>query len=927
MYKSQQYLIAFLTILLASFLSIAQNFGFKSYQFDTDDGLPSSEIYDLHEDIYGNIWLATDRGIVKYDGYEFKSYDTKDGLANLVNFSFQPMNDDTFCVNGLDGSLSYWNGNSFEPFAFNDTLKDLRASKGSWFDFIGFHNNTIYFQHITSHNWRIIFPVYSINICDGTTTIHGEEIISFLNNIPQTDQIIKRRINIAKNKKAINDLMKKNNIPYLNQIHFQWDTENKFKAFRNMNTDIIGLYVDENKNEWVTTKAGVFSFENRSLTIEPSIHFKGIGVTSISKSKNGSLWVTSTDNGIFHVPNFAIKKYQPKDWIDGETFYKLKIVDDGLLAMSEKGMHFLLTKNQLKRQIDYTVVSSYFLNAKTKNTNTSIHNYKEAFNSLLLKNKKFLVFNSTGFDLSANGKRTAQLKYGFRTLSVTTDHKENIWIATSEGLFKWTPDYEKTTPNLVSVQGIEDFRVNDVKTDNNGIWLATPKFGLVYKKDAQEHIFKHEKLKNKVLHAVFKQNDSTLWLGSNKGLLKVKYRFNKETPVIEYIELSTIKDGLISNYINDITFWDDEIWLATDKGLCHFQPDKLYTKPIIPSLKIDFIETNTKQSSHKKHITLQPNENDVTIHYTGISHNKPKKGFYRYKINDKSWVETNERKVSFLDLNHGEYTFKVQCRSDNSQWSNTQQIVFKIEPHFLERIWFKVFTVCSAFIVIFLVILRYKKNWQKKLENENRLRKSELTTLRNQMNPHFMFNSLTAIQGLIYKGEKLEANMYIGEFSRLMRKSLEYSKLENISLEEEIQFIENYLELEKKRFKALFEYIITVDSELSKSSLQVPPLLIQPLLENAIKHGFRGADENKLIEISIQKHQHINDIFEVTIKDNGNGFHLKHLSNSSKSMGLGIVKDRIGLIRENFNNKEVAFHIESELGKGTIIRLLLPLNT
>ncbi len=921
MLKKQLYIFLFLAILLGFSFSTAQNFGFKSYQFDTDDGLPSSEIYDLHEDFHGNIWLATDRGIVKYNGYEFRTYDTKDGLANLVNFSFQPMGDGTFWVNGFDGTLSYWNGTAFKPFAFNTELKSLRPDKKRWFDFIGVREDTLFLQLIVSNYWDITFPIYSVNVCDGSIKTHNEDALNLLYDSKQNDQIIKRRVNIARNIKTIKDSLK-NNWRKIRLTHFQWDDQNKLKSLRNIGIDIIGLYIDEHNNEWVATRLGVLFFKNGDLSAKPTVLFKGIGVTSISKSKDGSLWVTSTDNGLFHVPNIHIKKYKPDGWIEGETIYKLKKVKGYLLALSEKGNIFSLDKNQLTNWNDNNTGESSFNNKELKKENSQF----SIFQALPLKNKQFLVYTPTGFEIKTNLRISYSLKYKFKTLSTTIDSNENLWIATTEGLFKWATPYKKTEPKIIPVQGIEDFRVNDIKIDKEGTWLTSPKFGLVYRSDTLEHVFNHEKLEDKTLHSTFKLNDSILWVGSNRGLLKIKHRFENGLPIIDKVDLFTIRHGLISNYINDISFWNDEVWLATDKGLCHFKPNQLSVASIIPSLKIDFIETNLRKKIKSKYVTFQHNENDVTIYYTGISHNKPEKGFYRYKINDRPWTETNERKVSFLNLNHGEYTFKVQCRSDHSEWSDTEQLIFTIAPHFLEQSWFKALMMFSILLIIFLWILRYKKNWEKKLDNENRLRRSELTTLRNQMNPHFMFNSLTTIQGLIYKGEKLEANAYIGNFSRLMRKSLEYSKLENISLEEEVQFIENYLELEKKRFKTLFEYQIIVDPELSKNMLQVPPLLIQPLLENSIKHGFRGTDKNKLIEIIIQKHL-TNTIFEVIIKDNGVGFDLTHVSNSNKSMGLGIVKDRIHLIRENCNIKEVSFQIESEIGKGTIIRLFLPLNS
>jgi len=916
-------LFMFLATILVSNLAMGQNFDFQCYQFDTDDGLPSSEIYDQYEDPVGNIWLATDRGVVKYNGYNFITYDMKNGLANLVNFSFQPVGDGTFWVNGLDGSLSYWDGQSFEPFPFNSAVKNIRPNKKSWLDFLGINDDLLFLHIISSNSTEITLPIYSVNICNGIINTHGEGFWDLLTNSKQSDQIIKRRINIIRNNKTVQDSIK-NDI--ISQTHFQWDSLNQLKRTKFIGTRISGLYIDKNGGEWVTTNAGVLYFKNGNLSVEPIVFFKGVGVTSISESKNGSLWITSTDNGLFHIPNINIHKFRPKGWAEGETAYNLKNTGDYLLGRSEKGKIFLLDKNLSNSSGNNVHEVTDFNSTQSNRVNVSLSDSDFLFGVLPLENGNFLKYNTTGFYITSDLHKTTIPKYKFRALSSTKDTDETLWIATTEGLFKWETDYERTHPELVSIQGIKELRVNDVKSDRSGVWATTPRFGLVYKTEFEEHIVKHEKLRDKILHSVFKQNDTTLWVGSNRGLHKIKYGFNDEIPSIENIEVFTITHGLMSNYINDVTFWNDEIWLATDKGPCHFKPNQLSSISTIPSLQIDYLEAKNNKQETLHQIILNHNENDVSIAYTGISHNKPKKGFYRYKINDKPWKSTNERKVSFLDLNHGDYKFLVQCRSDSGIWSTTESLVFTVKPHLLEQFWFRAVAVFLLCIIVFLIIRLYRKGWKKKLENENRLRRSELTTLRNQMNPHFMFNSLTALQGLIYKGKKQEANVYIGNFSRLMRKSLEYSRLENISLEEELQFVKNYLELEKKRFKELFEYQIIMDPELTKTSPQIPPLLIQPLLENAIKHGFRRTSDNRQIEMVFKQHD-INYVLEVIIKDNGVGFDLNDLSRSTKSMGLGIVKDRINLIRENSKVKEVSFHIESELGKGTIIRLMLPLNS
>ena len=924
MFRLSRYLLIFAIILFVSETSSGQIFDFRYEQFDTDDGLPSSEIYDLYEDPNKNIWLATDRGIVKYNGYEFVTYDTNDGLANLVNFSFQPVGDGSFWVNGLDGSLSFWDGSSFRPFGFNSALKEIRPRKNSWFDFLGLQGDKLFLQLVSASNKHIDFPLYSVNVKDGTVTEHGEGFWTPLDARKDEDLLVKRRINIIKNRNAVRDSIDKLKGARISTTHFQWDSLNRLKRVRYIGDIITGFNVSRDKSEWITTPSGVFHFEKGDLSKQPTVFFNGIGVTYVHESEDGSLWITSTDNGLFHVPNIDIRQFRPNGWAEGEAIYRMDIIEGILMGRSEKNKIFFVDRDLSSlycsrsngEEFDY----SHLQDATIDELNGACGNL---LGLVELDNKRLLNYNTRRFGIVNSKLEPLGPIYEHRVLSAIKDKNGILWIATTEGLFNWDVTNTPTTPKLTSVQENEYLRVNDVEADRDGIWVATPKYGLIYKTETFEHKLEHDKLTEGVFTSIFKQSDSTLWVGSNRGLIKIKYGFDNDVPEIQKAERFTTAHGLISNYINDVTFWNGELWLATDEGLCHFNPDHLKPITTTPELEIDYLEAKNETFEVKNRINLSRDRNDINIAYTGISHNKPKSGFYRYKINDEPWVSTNERKVSFLDLNHGKYFFSVQCRSDSGIWSETKSLTFTIQPHFLEQLWVKVAMAFMLAVLTFLFTRRYRKNWKRKLENENRLRRSELNTLRNQMNPHFMFNSLTAIQALIYKGSKNEASDYIGDFSSLMRKSLEYSRLENISLDEEIQFIESYLQLETKRFKKLFEYRIEVDRELDRYKIQVPALLIQPLLENSIKHGFRGIKKNGQIEVTFKEH-HLDEIFEIVIMDNGTGLNLTSSSDSNESRGMGIVKDRISLIRENSRIKEVSFHVESEMGKGTLIRLLLP---
>jgi len=188
------------------------------------------------------------------------------------------------------------------------------------------------------------------------------------------------------------------------------------------------------------------------------------------------------------------------------------------------------------------------------------------------------------------------------------------------------------------------------------------------------------------------------------------------------------------------------------------------------------------------------------------------------------------------------------------------------------------------------------------------------------MNPHFIHNALNSIQNYIFRGDPENANYLLSRFSKLMRSSLKLSKLEYITIETEIEFLENYLELEKMRFEDKFDYIIDLESP-DLNQMKIPPLLIQPLMENSIKHGFDGKTTGKLtLEITADT-----DYVTITVKDNGKGYKPSQKEESSDPSALKIIRDRLNIINQGATKKS-AFTIKSinkDGKRGTIATLKL----
>ncbi|MBX3254824.1 MAG: histidine kinase [Chitinophagaceae bacterium] len=275
------------------------------------------------------------------------------------------------------------------------------------------------------------------------------------------------------------------------------------------------------------------------------------------------------------------------------------------------------------------------------------------------------------------------------------------------------------------------------------------------------------------------------------------------------------------------------------------------------------------------------------------------------------WVPNHfDANVIWLQqLSPGKYTLYLRYAF---QRQTINSFSFTITPAWHQTAWFKVIAgVLSVLAVMSVYLFIKNKRQQAKLQaqqTQHQLVQAEIKSIRSQFNPHFVFNALNSIQGLITKNDIESAHVYLHDFSRLLRNSLKESEKDFISLAKDIHLTDNYLKLEQLRFG--FCYEINMDKKINKDAIEVPVLLLQPVIENAIKHGLSGQYENGLLKINYTAAG--NDI-TVTITDNGSGY-----SNSmvKKGHGLKLTNDRIALMNKLL--KEQSIHWQTNnTGNGT----------
>lgn len=279
--------------------------------------------------------------------------------------------------------------------------------------------------------------------------------------------------------------------------------------------------------------------------------------------------------------------------------------------------------------------------------------------------------------------------------------------------------------------------------------------------------------------------------------------------------------------------------------------------------------------------------------------------------------------------------FEVNAMSKDGIWGETSaKVNLKINFPVWQKWWFILAMVLLIGLIIFFIVKQFIKNIKEKEKQkaaiEKRIADLELQALRAQMNPHFLFNTISSIQFYITANDNKSAIKYLSKFAKLMRAIMENSKSARILISEELRVLNLYLELERLRFKDKFTYEINIDPNIDVDFEDIPPMLIQPYLENALNHGIINKQENGHILVTIKK---VNHYLVCTITDDGIGrAKAQEIKQSKgynyKSRGMSITHSRLEIINKMQNsnlNVEVEDLYENDIPAGTKVRIYIPL--
>jgi streptogramin lyase len=412
-------------------------------------------------------------------------------------------------------------------------------------------------------------------------------------------------------------------------------------------------------------------------------------------------------------------------------------------------------------------------------------------------------------------------------------------------------------------------------------------------------------LSNNTTYSLLKDSRGNIWVSTNDGISMI----NPETDRIRTFDEA---DGIaISEFNSGARFvsGDGEFFFGGMGGFIRFYPDSILLKEDSEN-RHRILFTDLRVSGESKHLqgilntldtlVFSKGENNFHLYFCSSDFVNSEKTLFRYRLSgiNKTWIETGAgtRNINFTNLRPGWYDLFIEATDQDGHWSITRKVTIRIKPAFYQtRIFMTIVPLLILAIMVFSVILYIRQIQQKERSKHDELK---LQSLRSQMNPHFVFNALNSINYFISNNDKLSANRYIADFSRLIRAYLSNMGQSFIPLENELNSVRDYLQIEHLRFGDKFEYRIDTSGVGDVQDLEVCPGIAGPFIENAIWHGVRSLN-NRKGNISIIFQQYGNNVLKCIIEDDGIGRAASLRNRGSavnhRSKGITMVEERLNL--------------------------------
>ncbi len=943
--------------------------GKKFEQFSTSNGLVNNYVEALFEDKDGNIWIGTQKGFSKFDGQQFYNYHLPENDF-ITAIAQEPLGklwigtpQGTFQFDGeafTDFTLPSSRVNCFF-YDHRDNLWIGTEKSGAYqLRDEKLIKNFKLADGLSSNNIRSILSdekgdLY-FGIFDGGVNVYNGSYFSYFRTIEGLSSNLV--IDMFQDEEGLIWIASQDNgITIWNPADttFSYLDESDGLA----NNHVRNIVKDHWGNMWFGTSGGGVS----KYSGQQFIHYNnrnglsGNQVYAIAKDTADCFWLSAGSKGVSYYDGKQFTHYG-----EDAGFLNIKakalLVDDssrvwigtegkGLALYSRDTFRFFtndegLSGNWVKDFVqdkngkiwvatsDYGITQIEVFNSKILPPPRPIGIPDSLYQPPPIRYEDYLTF-----------KRFTKGKFGLNSNHINDLHidKENrIWFATRDnGIGFFQNDSSVLTIN--TRDGLIDNNVRSLVEDAAGnLWIGTASSGICKIKLYQNSI-KVEKvelpsnntLTSKNVYLLALDNEQNLWVGTEIGVDKVVLDKNRNIKNIKHFGKAEGFVGIETCQNSVLQDSSKNLWFGTINGLTKYNPNSATNNPIPPIISITSVQLNYQflnETEFKDYasptkgilpgLVLPYDKNDLEFEFQGINHSNPEKVKYQYKMigseNDE-WTPLRSRNnADFINLPPNKYTFQLRAVNEDGVGNEEPfEMSFTIEPPFWKTWWFRIVSVLLGIILISWFVknridgIRKKAAREKeKLEMEKHLLSLEQKALQLQMNPHFIFNALNSIQSLISQKDNKTARYQLAKFSKLMRSILENSRVQSISLYDEIQTLKNYLFIEQSSRGNTFDFEITTDEDIDIEELTIPPMMLQPFVENAIIHGVAHLKERGIVTVHFA--QKFNTL-ECSITDNGIGREkakeLKsQVEHQHKSAALEVTQERLDILNKDIKGQK-----------------------
>jgi len=966
-------------------------------QFTVKDGLPGSIVYHAIQDNNGFIWFATNQGVSRFDGRTFRNFSKADGLPDneILKLYLDKYNNVWFI--SLMGIPSVFYNDSIIRFdsctQVRSICEDGLTDSIIMVKFNLHGGDCGYYQSVNQPGaWNFGAHTTSIRDCLNRPMLKASAprkiniYFSVANDSVQTLTIKNRRsekqFTVEENHHGFwlaynwpqHSTLSSNQqgVFFITTDSLYYSDISRMRPLLRLKdiglneketNDINYLFSENDSTLWICSRgSGLLCIKN-VLGAHRAVHyyFPKSFCTSIIKEKENGYWITTHNDGVLYLPNLC--------------FHSVSGVPD----LASKNVRCIDTLGGQEIVAGFSdgnivIIHEPRLNA-SRMPQWAARNENNRIMAIGASGPRRMLAATDGglYRIFRNGQYQALMPRTAVKEYYAPPSNSTIIAATAVGIFTITPEGRKkkacTLTRATCIKGLSedcfywgslqgmyfnkgDTTINmgkkypalsgvinhiDIAPDSS-VWVSTGE-GIVILKDGRTwQLTRKQGLpSNLCKHISF--DGGTCWVSTDKGIARIGYCWDKGHFCYDPSTI-TEEDGLTANDVNRTVPGGAYIWAATSRGVSFFSKEYVSHSASKPLINITHIVAGDSTLALKDTVLLGPEKKRLLVEVSGISFRSGKEVSYEYRLKglDSNWRRITNNSIEFPALPYGSYLLEVRAIDRWGQASAYPRTIFIIHtPPFWMAAWFIISSYLLMALSAGIGVYIFHRQRRRKREEDYQLKKKmqdlEMMALRAQMNPHFIFNCLTSIQYHIMNADVKNASTYLHKFSTLIRQTLQNSNASMILLRDEIRLLELYLDLEKLRLGERMDYRIDLSPELNPAGELIPPMLVQPYVENAIKHGIGPLQGVKgMLLIGFKRSGHC---IECTIEDNGPGMQGYRSDSTAdtghRPMGTGITEKRITLLNALQKEKIRILITDKRLAgssvNGTIIQLYFPISS